>query len=266
MGISRQAYYQGEKARQRKVVDEAGIVELVRQERKIQPRLGGRKLLHILQAELERMSIAVGRDRFFEVLRFHDLLVQRKSRRGWTTDSRHGFRWHPNIFKDVEADGPNQAWVSDITYIRTDPGFMYLALITDAWSRKIVGYNISNSLCAEGCQRALTQAFRQLKRGEKPLHHSDRGIQYCCHDYIEMLENKGCEISMTEVNHCYENALAERVNGILKGEYLLGATFRSKKQAMAAVPEAILLYNERRPHLSLDYRTPAEVHNRRQAA
>ena len=139
---------------------------------------------------------------------------------------------------------------------------MYAALITDVYSRKIVGAHIGDTLEAEGCLAALEQALEGLPEGCYPLHHSDRGCQYCCHAYIERLQAKGLEISMTEVAHCYENALAERVNGILKQEYEMDRTFRTKAQARKALEQAVWLYNHRRPHLSLDYRTPEEVHAR----
>ena len=154
--------------------------------------------------------------------------------------------------------------MSDLTYIRTEERFLYLSLITDDRSRKIVGWQAADGLEVEGCLRALQQALAQLPAGSRPIHHSDRGIQYCCHEYTQLLESRGLPISMTEHNHCAENAKAERVNGILKQEYGLGQTFASKAQARQAIEQAIWLYNHRRPHVSLDYRKPDEVH--RQAA
>lgn len=260
VGMSRQNYYAVRCLRQRRQIDEAFILELVRRERHMQPRLGGRKLLHLLQADLEEAGVDVGRDRFFELLAEHDLLVAAKPGAPHTTNSRHSLPVFANRFKDISLQSSNEAWVSDLTYIRTDEGFLYAALITDAYSRKIVGSHIGDSLEAEGCLHALDQALRELPVGKQPLHHSDRGCQYCCHEYVKRLLARGLEISMTQVMHCYENALAERVNGILKQEYEMDRKFRTKAQAKAAFEQAVWLYNHRRPHLRLNYRFPADVH------
>jgi transposase InsO family protein len=156
--------------------------------------------------------------------------------------------------------GPNQAWAADQTYIRTLEGFLYLSLLTDMWSRKIVGFHVGVSLETEGALGALAMALASLGNGAKPVHHSDRGCQYASHLYVDTLKEAGLQISMTEVLHCYENAMAERVNGILKQEYYLGSCFRNKQQAKAAIIEAIYLYNTRRPHTSLGYETPEKMH------
>jgi putative transposase len=258
--MSRQNYYAARRLRQRWQVDEGLILELVRRERQVQPRLGGRKLLYLLQRELEEAGVSVGRDRFFELLAEHDLLVVPKTGAPHTTNSRHCLPVFHNLFTGMSLQAANEAWVSDLTYIRTDEGFLFAALITDAYSRKIVGAHIGDSLEAEGCLRALDQALGELPAGKRPLHHSDRGCQYCCHEYVERLQAHGLAISMTEVMHCYENALAERVNGILKQEYEMDRTFRTKAQAKAAFEQAVWLYNHRRPHLRLNYRFPADVH------
>jgi putative transposase len=258
--MSRQNYYAARRLRQRRKVDEALIVELVRRERQMQPRLGGRKLLHLLRGDLEEANVSIGRDRFFEVLAENDLLVVRKPGRPRTTNSRHSLPVFHNLLDGRELSSPNQAWVSDLTYIRTDEGFLYAALITDAYSRKIVGAHIGDSLEAEGCLIALDQALGDLPEGQHPIHHSDRGCQYCCHAYVERLQDCGLAISMTEIMHCYENAMAERVNGILKQEYEMDRTFRTKAQAKKAFEQAVWLYNHRRPHLALEYRFPADVH------
>jgi putative transposase len=258
--MSRQNYYAARRLRQRRQVDEAHILELVRRERRMQPRLGGRKLRHLLQREWEEAGIEVGRDRFFELLTEHELLVARKPGKARTTNSRHSLPVFQNLLAGLDLGAPNEAWVSDLTYIRTDEGFLYAALITDAFSRKIVGTDIGDTLEAEGCLRALDQALLDLPEGCCPLHHSDRGCQYCCHVYVERLQARGLPISMTQVMHCYENALAERVNGILKQEYELDRTFRTKALAKAAFEQAVWLYNHRRPHTKLAYRFPADVH------
>ena len=265
VGMSRQNYYARRKRRQKKTVDAGLVVGLVQQERLRQPRLGGRKLIKLVGRELRENRVAIGRDRFFAVLRERGLLVEPKPAvRPKTTHSRHSLPVFSNLVAKFTPTAPNQAWVSDITYIRTDEGFMYAALITDMYSRKIVGSYLGDNLEAEGCLRALDTALADLAAGLRPIHHSDRGCQYCCHLYVERLQEVGLGISMTELAHCYENAMAERVNGILKQEYELDASFRTKEQARKAFAEAVLQYNHRRPHLSLNYRFPAEVH--RQAA
>ena len=258
--MSRQNYYAARRLRQRREVDEALILELVRRERRLQPRLGGRKLLRMLQPDMQEAGVEVGRDRFFELLAQNDLLVAPKPARPRTTNSRHSLPVFHNLLAQRVLEAPHEAWVSDLTYIRTDEGFLYAALITDAYSRKIVGAHIGDSLEAEGCLRALDQALGDLPKDKNPLHHSDRGCQYCCHEYVQRLQARHLPISMTEIMHCYENALAERVNGILKQEYEMDRTFRTKAQAVEAFKQAVWLYNHRRPHLSLNYRIPADVH------
>jgi putative transposase len=258
--MSRQNYYAARRLRQRRQIDESMILELVKQERQLQPRLGGRKLLHLLGSDFQEAGVRIGRDRFFELLAELDLLVVPKLGVPRTTNSRHSLPVFGNLLAGKILSGPNEAWVSDLTYIRTDEGFLYAALITDAYSRKIVGAHIGDSLEAEGCLHALDQALSGLPAGKHPIHHSDRGCQYCCHEYVERLQSWGLPISMTQIMHCYENAQAERVNGILKQEYELDRRFRTKVQARKAFEQAVWLYNYRRPHLRLNYRFPAEVH------
>lgn len=255
-----QNYYKERKQRQRRQVDEALIVELVCRERAQHWRMGGRKLHLQLAPELAESGVVIGRDRFFEVLRAHDLLIQRRVRCARTTDSRHMFAVYENLLKDLTLTAPHQALLSDITYLRTEEGFLYLCLISDGYSRSIVGYDCSDTLEAEGALRALKKALRQLPAGSGAIHHSDRGSQYCCGDYIQSLKKAGVGISMTQENHCYENAQAERLNGILKQEYGLGGTFATKAQARKAVRQAVWLYNYRRPHQSLGYKIPMTVH------
>jgi transposase InsO family protein len=259
-GMSRQNFYKGRKQRNRHEVDAALIAELVRAERAIQPRLGGKKLYVLLKPKLQEAGIEVGRDRFFKVIAEQGLLLEPLPKAPRTTNSRHSLPVFRNLVTEMELSGPNQAWVSDITYIRTDEGFLYLSLITDAWSRKIVGYHAGDTLETEGCLRALERAVKELVEGMFPVHHSDRGCQYCSHVYTGRLRDYGLGISMTDKMHCYENAKAERVNGILKQEYYLGGCFRTKKQAVEAVEQAVCLYNTRRPHLALKYKTPETVH------
>lgn len=262
VGMSRQNYYKGHLKQKRQQVDAGLIEDLVKAERAVQPRLGGKKLHVVLKARLEEAGVRIGRDRFFTVLKEKGLLLDPLPKAPRTTNSRHYLPVFTNQFKDVELTEPNQAWVSDITYIRTDEGFLYLSLITDAYSRKIVGFHAGDTLETEGCLKALVKAVSELEEGIFPLHHSDRGSQYCSHLYTGELRKHGLGISMTEENHCYENAKAERVNGILKQEYGLGSTFLTKQQAVASVDQAVMLYNTRRPHLSLKYKTPEEVHKK----
>lgn len=257
--MSRQNYYQQRRRRIRRQLDEEQIVAWVKEERKLQPCLGGRKLRERLKERMRRHDIQLGRDRFFDLLRRHGLLIRRRRRAG-TTWSRHGWRVYPNLFKEMEPTAAHQAWVSDLTYLRTEQGFVYLSLVTDAYSRKIVGYHVNDNLEAEGCLQALRMALRQLPAGARPMHHSDRGVQYCCGDYTGSLKRHGLEISMTEQNHCYENAMAERVIGILKQEYGLGSRLPSKEAARLAARQAVRLYNQLRPHMALQLKTPTQVH------
>jgi putative transposase len=259
--MSRQNYYKRRAVRQRRSVDEGLVLELVLRERAMQPKLGTRKLMVVLKEELEHAGVSIGRDRFFAVLSRNRLLIERRARSVRTTKSGHGFAYYENLLKDVELSGARQAIVSDITYIRTDEGFMYLALVMDAYSRAILGYDCSDSLEAQGALRALSRALRGLPQDGSVIHHSDRGIQYCCGGYVGKLKRHKVRISMTEENHCYENARAERLNGILKGEYGLGGRLRRKADAVRAVAEAVRLYNWRRPHQALNYRRPMEVHS-----
>jgi len=255
-GISRQGYYQHKQLVERRSQEYFSVLEMVRQIRYQQPRIGVRKLHYMLS----EMGIHVGRDRLFEILRSHQMLVQRRKRYTKTTDSRHPFRYYPNLIKDIKIDRPGQVYVSDITYIQTLEGFQYLALVTDYYSRKIVGYDLSSSLSIDGSLRALKMALRQTKETSELIHHSDRGIQYCCKDYIKILQKNKIRISMTEQDHVYENAIAERINGILKDEYCLGETLQSKEIARILVKESVQTYNQNRPHMALGYRTPESVY------
>lgn len=259
-GMSRQNHYKRRSARQREAIDEKLVLDLVRAERSRQPKLGGRKLMELLREDLADAGVSLGRDRFFALLSRHDLLVPRPRRGVRTTDSRHRFAVYANLAADLALTAPHQLLVSDITYVRTDEGFMYLCLVMDAFSRAIVGHDCSDSLEMEGALRALGMALGQLPAGARPMHHSDRGVQYCCGAYIEALEEAGLSISMTQENHCYENARAERLNGTMKREYGLGETFLWKAQVLPAVKQGVLLYNHHRPHQALNYRKPMQVH------
>jgi transposase InsO family protein len=236
------------------------VLQWVQEHRRYQPRLGGKKLYKLIGPDLCQLGKRIGRDKFFDILRDKGLLVARKKQYQKTTNSYHRFRKHKNHFKDKEVQAPNQAYVSDITYLKTREKFIYLFLITDAYSRMIVGWHLSDSLAIEGALRAAEMAIKQCPNTKGVMHHSDRGFQYCCPRYEQvMLENKMI-ISMTEENHCYENAMAERVNGILKDEFLLDEEMTDLKTAQKAVKQAIEIYNTRRPHWSLQLQIPSKVH------
>jgi len=260
--MSRQNFYKSRKVRQRNDVDELLVKRLVEAERAMQPRLGGLKLHSMLRDKLEAEDVSLGRDRFFEVLRSQALLLEPLPKAPRTTNSEHSLPVFRNLVKDMELTSPNQVWISDITYIRTREDFAYLSLITDKYSRKVVGYHLGKTLETKDTLKALKMALDELPEGAKPIHHSDRGSQYCSHEYVNQLKEHGLDISMTEVDHCAENAQAERMNGILKQEYFLNYEFKTVAQASKAVDEAVYLYNTRRPHRSLKLRTPEQAHSK----
>jgi transposase InsO family protein len=258
-GLTRDAYYKFFKRRKNRESVSIKVLKLVKEERKDQPRVGVKKLYEALYPLFVLEGLKVGRDKLFDILREQDMLVKRKKASCKTTDSYHRFHKYNNLVKEMEVTAPNQVWVSDITYIRTINGFCYLALITDMYSRKIVGYDISDSLELSGCLRALKLALKTARPAAGLVHHSDRGIQYCSNLYVNELKKRRIKISMTEEKHCYENALAERVNGILKDEFYLDQCFFSTKHACMATKSAIEIYNSKRLHLSLGYKTPNMV-------
>jgi putative transposase len=262
VGMTRQNYYARRQARQRRKVEASLVVALVAAERKIQPRLGARKLHFMLKGTLAQEGVRLGRDRFFEVLSEHGLLLEPKpTEYPCTTNAQHYLPVFANRIKGLEVSRPNEVWVGDLTYVRTEMGFLYLSLLTDKSSRKVVGYHCGESLEAGGCLAALKKALTELPAGARPIHHSDRGTQYCSHEYVNWAQAHGLSMSMTETDHCAENALAERMNGILKSEYGLGGRFKTKASAQEAVDQAVHLYNTRRPHTALGYRTPQAAHD-----
>ena len=226
-------------------------------------RLGTRKLHFLLQPEFKNLGIKCGRDKLFGILRDERMLVKKKKNFTKTTNSMHRFRKHPNLIEDLDIKRPEQVWVSDITYIRTKNGFLYLSLITDAFSKQIMGFELADNLRAESSIKALKMAIRKRKYPKQRLiHHSDRGLQYCTPAYTQMLLDHKIRISMTSKYDPYENAVAERVNGILKTEFDAGGEFINQKDAQRVIKESIKTYNKRRPHLSIHYRTPKEAHKR----
>lgn len=258
-GISRQAHYQQMRRDGVRTAQEQQVLELVCQKRQKHPRLGTRKLLHELRTTLTALGIGLGRDRLFDLLRRAGLLIGRRRNRRRTTWSG---AWHsPNLLQEVTVTAPNQAWVSDITYVETEQRFGYLCLVMDLYSRYILGYDFCDSLAVEGAQRALAMAVAQVGGATADtILHSDHGIQYTCHAFRQDLDGHLMRSSMGQVGNCYENAHAERLNGILKQEYALGQRFVDLAQAQRAVQEAVWLYNHERPHLSLRYHKPVHVH------
>ena len=261
-GKTRQAYYKSKKTTFKESVMEDLILTLVRKVRENQKRIGGRKLLNIIAPELPEAG-QIGRDAFFDMLRENGMLVRKRRLRAYTTNSFHHYHKYPNLIKEFVPNKANQLWVSDITYIKTDSGFVYLYLITDAYSRKIVGWSLSNTLEAQNAVDALHMALSQLPANVKGLiHHSDRGIQYCCRIYVNCLQKHKINISMTEKGDPYENAIAERVNGILKTEWLYDMNLKNCADAKSVVHEIIDIYNTARPHLSIGMLTPDQAHQK----
>ena len=255
--ITRQAVYKQRVKAEVQDVSEHLIVEMVRQQRSKMPMIGGKKLHWLLSDNIRKLDIAIGRDKFFGILRKQGLLVKRRKRYAVTTNSRHRFRVYTNLIKDIVVNERNRVYVSDITYLRLQEGFCYLALVTDVYSRKIVGYDVSQSLSLDGALRAMKNALSGVEEMTGLIHHSDRGLQYCSNEYVAMLCKHKISISMGENGNPYDNAIAERVNGILKTEFLLDETFADFYSAQRAVNEAIETYNNVRPHLSLNYLTPS---------
>lgn len=255
-GISRQGYYKWRQSKSNRFLQEEIVLQYVYDIRRRLPKLGGRKLHYLLKKKFEEVGFSIGRDRLFDLLRQHGLLIERHKKYISTTNSKHRFYIYDNLIKGLEITRKNEVIVTDITYIELEIGFCYLALITDVYSRKIVGYDLSESLSIEGSIRALKTALKKVKNKHKMIHHSDRGIQYCSKKYIQLLQEGGAKISMSEKGNPYENAIAERVNGILKIEFLLDQAFKSFKHAQKATIEAIKLYNEERPHMSIGLLTP----------
>jgi len=251
--------YKKEKREQQELIEASIIVDAVKKIREEQPRIGVRKLQMLLKPVLQKHGIKIGRDGLFDLLREFGLLVNLKRYKYYTTQSKHQFYKYPNQIKDITVTAANQLWVSDITYIETGLRFSYLFLITDAWSKKIVGYNLSSSYSTQGAIQALKMAFNENKISEGLIHHSDRGIQYCSKEYTLLLKKKKAIISMTENSDPYENAIAERVNGILKTE-LLQVKYDNEQQASKAIQKAVTIYNTKRPHLSIGLLTPEIAH------
>jgi putative transposase len=228
------------------------------------PRIGTRKLLYLMSADLVRLGIKIGRDVMFDFLRAEYLLIKPKRSYVKTTNSKHWMKKHANRIKEIVIDRPEQVWVSDITYIKVDSGYQYLSLITDAYSKKIMGYGLNQTLSTDGPLKALEMAVNNRQYPTQPLiHHSDRGLQYCSSDYITKLKELNITVSMTQNGDPYENAIAERINGILKYEFLMIDGFNNHSTACTGIAESIEIYNQLRPHLSCNMLTPDQAHQQK---
>jgi len=237
------------------------VKDLVIQIRKIMPRLGSVKLYHILKFDLLSEGVDIGRDKFHKMLKHLCLLVPRKKMFFRTTQSNHLFNKHSNLVKGMKLNKPEQLWVSDITYLKTANGTMYLYLITDAYSKKIVGFHVADNLKTLNAKIALTMAIKNRKYPKRKLiHHSDRGIQYCCPEYTDVLNENKIKISMTQQYDPYENSIAERINGILKQEFDISNSRNLKEDVKKIVTNSISTYNKMRPHFSCKLMTPEQAH------
>lgn len=257
LGFARSSYYKRLiQERKQQSINES-LLDHVRIIRKEMPKIGCKKLHSILSKNKSCCLVLPGRDRFIDLLRSNDLLIERKRKYAVTTNSNHPFKVYKNLIKKQTINRPNQVWVSDITYVRLTKGFAYVSLVTDHYSKKIVGYHVSNNLELEGCLSAIKMALRE---GKPEYHHSDRGSQYCSYQYTAELKKHQVKISMTENGNCYENAVAERINGILKDEFNLYANFKTTKQVQKTLKQAVNIYNSKRPHWTLNLKVPNEIH------
>jgi transposase InsO family protein len=261
-GISRQGYYQRQQRVNKRLLELQEVKAAVIAERIYLPRLGTRKLYYRLKEQFRTRGIKIGRDELFAFLRSEHLLVKPKRSYHKTTNSKHWLHKYPNLLKNRKPEGVDQIWVSDITYIDTIEKTAYLSLITDAYSRKIVGYHLHESLHTDGVAAALQMAVKGRARIHPLIHHSDRGLQYCSSQYQQLLYKHRIIPSMTDGYDCYQNALAERINGILKEEFLIIKP-KDITQAKQLIDQSIKLYNERRPHLALNYQTPEQIHQKK---
>ena len=259
MGYSPQAYHKQQKKQLQQGLTEQGVLEQVDIIRRQQPRCGGRKLFIMLQPFFTRHNITMGRDKFFALLKKNSLLVRRKKRSVHTTNSKHHFYRYPNLVKDFTPLKAHELWVADITYIPLKERFAYLFLVTDAYSRKIVGFHVSDDMKVSAAVLALKKALAQKPVETIVIHHSDRGIQYCCTEYVKLLQQHHALISMTSNGDPLENAIAERVNGILKTE-LISSFYEDMYAASVHISRCITIYNYRRRHSSLNWQIPHEVH------
>ncbi len=263
-GVTRQAYYQNSWKAVDTSVEEYLILKEVKEIRKNHARMGTRKLYCKLEPFMLEHQIKMGRDSLFNLLSVNNLLIKKRKRRVQTTQSFHWLRKYPNLIKDIVATAPNQLWVSDITYWQIENGFVYISFITDAYSHKIVGFHVSETLESIETIQALKMALSDFLRSPEShlelIHHSDRGVQYCHHKYVKLLQDYKIKISMTETGDPRDNPVAERVNGIMKEEYLKDIQVKNIKEARKELKKAVLLYNNDRPHNSISNLYPNDVH------
>jgi len=258
LGVSRQVYYRSYRSKKEKQDKAEQVIAMVTSIRRDMPRIGFRKLYYLLNEPLKELNI--GRDKLLSILKANHLLIKPRRNYRITTDSHHRFRKHKNLIADMPLRYPEQVWVSDITYIGGRSRNCYLALVTDAYSKKIMGYDVSNSLATEGFLRALNMPIKQRKYKNVLIHDSDRGLQYCSNDYQHILNKEQIIPSMTESYDPYANAIAERVNGILKQEFLLEDYQVDIQTMKLIVKDAVRIYNTRRPHWSCHMKTPEKMH------
>ena len=262
MGYSPQAYHKHNKKQFLEHFNEGLILQEIDAIRKHQPRCGGRKLFIMLQPFFKQHNITMGRDKFFDLLKKNKLLVRKTKRNVYTTMSKHHYHRYCNLVKGFSPMKAHELWVSDITYIPLKERFAYLFLITDAYSRKIVGYHVSDDMKVSSAVLALKKALAQKPPETIVIHHSDRGIQYCSNEYVSLLQQSNAMISMTESGDPLENAIAERVNGILKTE-LISTYYNDIDAASIHISRCITIYNFRRRHASLNWQIPADVHTQK---
>ncbi len=259
-GVDRQVYYRKKKSKQKRQDIASQVIELVQEIRQQMPRIGTRKLYYLLERKLE--SLSVGRDRLFRILKANHLLIIPKRSYRITTNSHHRFRKHKNLIERLAITRPEQVWVSDITYLGNRENPRYLSLVTDAYSKFIMGYNVSENLNTESCIRALQKAVKGRRYTSQTLiHHSDKGIQYCSNEYQKTLSENDLQCSMTESYDPYQNAVAERVNGILKQEFLIDEYKVELAEITQIVKKSIDIYNNKRPHYSSYMLTPRQMHD-----
>jgi len=260
LGLNRQVYYRALKRAKQKQQTATQVVKMIEKVRMRMPRIGTRKLYHLLHDELKELG--VGRDRLFAIIKANHLQIVPKRQYHITTDSHHRFRKHKNLIEGLDLERPEQVWVSDITYIGNRQNPMYLSMVTDAYSKKIMGFNVSKSLNALGATDAIQQAIKNRKYPNSSLiHHSDRGLQYCCNEYQQVLNDHHIACSMTESYDPYQNAIAERINGILKHEFILGITTGDVELMKKLIHQSIDIYNNERPHWSCWMNTPNFMHH-----
>lgn len=263
-GRTRQAYYKHLHVAEKSLINEEIIIAAIKRirEKANTKRWGARKLQKLVNQELHPLGVRVGRDQLFDLMRKNGMLVRKRKRKFFTTQSHHWLHKYDNLIQSMKLTGPNQLWVADITYVKSNGRVYYLYLITDAYSQKIVGWHLSEDLKANSAVAALKMGLKVNKASiDKLVHHSDRGVQYCSEEYVKLLNGAGIYISMTKPGSPQENAIAERVNGILKEEWLYDANFENLQQGRKSLRKTTAIYNDYRPHNSLGNQTPVQIHD-----